>query len=185
MNKIYAVILLSVSLSTYAESSERPEVMATLEALKGFNQMRESLAGTLTGRTEPITQETFKQVCAPVGQALKSWAAEKGYTAKQVAEKYRNSDHAPTKKESEIIRELEKTPNLNYRIESLSGHNQEGDQVFYRIPVVASCLHCHGEKDKRPQFIKDKYPKDLAFDFKAGDLRGVYSVFVPARKGRD
>jgi hypothetical protein len=34
-------------------------------------------------------------------------------------------------------------------------------------------------KNNRPEFIKNKYPQDLAFDFKEGDLRGMYSVFIP------
>jgi hypothetical protein len=27
--------------------------------------------------------------------------------------------------------------------------------------------------------VKDKYPADKAFNFKPGDLRGMYAVFIP------
>ncbi len=37
----------------------------------------------------------------------------------------------------------------------------------------------HGSKDSRPAFVKDNYPADRAFNFKPGDLRGMYAVFVP------
>jgi hypothetical protein len=32
---------------------------------------------------------------------------------------------------------------------------------------------------KRPEFIKQHYPLDRAFGFRAGELRGLYSVFIP------
>ena len=50
------------------------------------------------------------------------------------------------------------------------------------IFVEPACLACHGEKDKRPDFIVKKYPKDKAFDFKVGDLRGIISVMIPDDK---
>jgi hypothetical protein len=27
--------------------------------------------------------------------------------------------------------------------------------------------------------VKENYPQDLAYDFEVGDLRGMYSVFIP------
>lgn len=44
--------------------------------------------------------------------------------------------------------------------------------------VGAACLACHGEKNTRPEFVKEKFPEDRAHGFNAGDLRGLYSVFV-------
>jgi hypothetical protein len=45
--------------------------------------------------------------------------------------------------------------------------------------VEDACLACHGSEDTRPDFVKQGYPDDKAFDFEVGDLRGVYSGFVP------
>jgi hypothetical protein len=42
-----------------------------------------------------------------------------------------------------------------------------------------SSLRTLSAKGARPEFIKEKYPQDLAYNFKAGDLRGMYSVFIP------
>lgn len=39
---------------------------------------------------------------------------------------------------------------------------------------------CSG-KERRPDFVKKGYPDDRAYDFEPGDLRGIYSVFVPGR----
>jgi len=50
------------------------------------------------------------------------------------------------------------------------------------IFVEPACLSCHGEKNKRPAFVKKKYPEDLAYGFKAGDLRGIIEVMIPVEK---
>ncbi len=38
---------------------------------------------------------------------------------------------------------------------------------------------CHGSRDSRPAFVKEKYPNDRAFNFQPGDLRGMVAVFIP------
>ena len=55
---------------------------------------------------------------------------------------------------------------------------QPGFRYYRRIIVEGSCLACHGARESRPQFVKDGYPDDRAYNFEAGDLRGVYSVFI-------
>ena len=52
-----------------------------------------------------------------------------------------------------------------------------------RITVREACLACHGAKAERPDFVKERYPEDRACGFEVGDLRGLYSVFVPADAG--
>ena len=61
--------------------------------------------------------------------------------------------------------------------------NDDGDHYFRRIDVGAKCLGCHGPKNSRPDFIKKKYGPDRAFDFKVGDLRGLYHVKLSKRTG--
>ena len=56
---------------------------------------------------------------------------------------------------------------------------QPGFRYYRRIVVEPACLGCHGSRDNRPQFVKDGYPNDRAYNFDAGDLRGIYSVFIP------
>jgi hypothetical protein len=150
-----------------------------VEKLNSLTAMRENLAATLDGRQEPITEETFKSVCAPAGKALKEWAASKGYQARQVSAKFRNPAHAPTEIEAKVLARFQKkTPAQDGPVfEPGLLNGKPGHYVFVPIRVKSSCLHCHGEKDKRPEFVKLKYPDDRAFGFKAGDLRGMYSVW--------
>ncbi|MFW7381534.1 MAG: Tll0287-like domain-containing protein [Oligoflexus sp.] len=152
-----------------------------MERLQGFNTMRESLAATLDERKEPITEETFKQVCMPVGKALKTWGEEKGYQVKQIAAKNRNPQHALSTVDKKVFEKFLQDSELKHLEQKATIGQKNGHLLYVRIPSVAACLYCHGAKDKRPAFILEKYPQDLAFDFKPGDLRGLYRVFIPEK----
>jgi len=52
---------------------------------------------------------------------------------------------------------------------------------FNPIIVQAMCLNCHGDQNTQIQpdtwkAIQTKYPADAAFNYKVGDLRGVWHV---------
>jgi hypothetical protein len=57
-----------------------------------------------------------------------------------------------------------------------------GVNYYRRINVVPSCMACHGTKASRPAFVKENYPSDKAVNFKVGDLRGMYAVFIPDKQ---
>ncbi len=56
---------------------------------------------------------------------------------------------------------------------------QLGVRYFRRIVVEHPCVACHGGREERPEFVRNRYPEDRAYGFRVGDLRGVYSVFLP------
>ncbi len=173
---VTVLLALSVVSSASALDTRIDQVVAELESLSA---MREELAATLDDRSAPITEESFKTVCAPVGKRLRTWAEKQGYRARQVSAKYRNPVHAPSEKEDQVLRLFLEDRTMTKKIQTARVNGGSGTQVYVAIPVVSQCLHCHGAKSGRPQFIKDKYKDDLAFDFRPGDLRGMYSVYVP------
>ncbi len=181
---IFGMVLLSLCLSLYGahlSAKINSEVEAAKEKLKSFNVMRESLASTLDSHKGPITPQTFQQVCMPVGKAFKDWAKENSYLAKQIAERNRNPEHRLEAEDIKVFRLLTAKADLDYFVQPVEQLDRKGQQLYYRIPMASSCLHCHGEKSKRPEFIKAKYKQDKAYGFKEGDLRGLYSVFIPAK----
>jgi hypothetical protein len=156
------------------------ELAKAVQAIENLDRMRSTLASTLEGSTEPPTLQTMKEVCRPVGMQAAQLSQENGWQVKQIARKYRNPAHAPDNLHSTIaLAKFEQNPELMgfWERETLGG--QEGIRYYRRISVEASCLACHGGKNERPQFVKDNYPQDLAYDFKVGDLRGMYAVFIP------
>ena len=150
-------------------------------AMEQLDQMRISLASTLEGRTEEPTMETMKEVCRPVGMRAVAIGKENGWQVRQVASKFRNPDHAPASaQEREVIDLFHRHPEINGLWEPATAEQGAGLNYYRRINVEPSCLACHGTKASRPAFIKDNYPNDKAFDFKVGDLRGMYAVHLPA-----
>ena len=141
-----------------------------------LDQMRTGLASSLEGMTEEPTIDTFMTVCAPVGQKTQQIAQENGWEVRQVALKYRNPKNQPQNlAEEKALAELIEHPDLT----AFWQKDDQGVHYYRRIDVQATCLACHGAQDSRPDFVQNKYPADLAYDFHIGDLRGMYAVIIP------
>lgn len=183
--RILTVTILTLLLFSWhpsiAEAQTDPtELAKAVEEIEALDAMRSGLASTLEGKAEEPTAETFKEVCKPVGMRAKELSQENGWQVKQIAKKYRNSAHAPDDLHSVLaLAKFDWNPDLMGFWQRETIDDREGTRYYRRINVEASCLACHGAKNSRPQFIKDKYPQDLAFDLKVGDLRGMYAVFIP------
>ncbi len=140
--------------------------------IERINSLRETLVSGVQG---DVDAKTFKAVCMPVGKELKAFAKKNGFKLKQAAVKYRNPKHIPNEVEQAALEKMQKDKDLIQYWQNV----EKASYYFRRIDVQAACLNCHGPKDSRPLFIKKKYPKDKAYDFAVGDLRAIYSVYVP------
>ncbi|MGV0922628.1 Tll0287-like domain-containing protein [Empedobacter tilapiae] len=72
--------------------------------------------------------------------------------------------------------------NQNEKEFLLKGNNNE---VYYYKPIilgVPACVKCHGSsvdiERNTQKNIKDKYPNDLAVNYKLGDLRGMWKIKI-------
>ncbi len=147
------------------------------QSIASLNEMRESLAATID--TPAVDKRTFKRVCKPVGQRAKQLGADRGWVVQQLAKKYRNPAHKPDEEARRLHEKFATSSELTERWIRTTRNDREGWRYARRIPVQASCLTCHGPKEERPAFVKNGYPEDRAYGFEEGDLRGIYSVFVP------
>jgi len=156
------------------------QLVQVVQEIESLDAMRSGLASSLEGSTEIPTMQTMKEVCRPVGMRAMQLSQEHGWQVKQVAKKYRNPDHAPGNPHDQMaLAKFDQDPELIGFWGRATVDDQTGTRYYRRIDVEASCLACHGLKDRRPQFVKDGYPQDLAYDFNVGDLRGMYAVFIP------
>ena len=165
------------SATTQPPDSIRKAVEKQIVAL---NQMRESLASTVD--TPTVDKSTFQRVCKPVGKRAKEIGQENGWIVQQLAKKYRNPAHKLDEEAERLHQRFATSPELTDTWIRTERNNTEGWRYARRITVQSSCLACHGPKEKRPAFVKKGYPDDRAYGFEEGDLRGLYSVFVPAPK---
>lgn len=163
-----------LSLEVHASSLSEADIYRKLESL---SSMRVALASQIKPDRNAINEETFQSTCLPVGKELKRWASENKLEARQISRKNRNHTAALSAIEDKIYQKFVDDPGLQRWTEKPKDKS-EPFHYFARITTDESCLVCHGQKDKRPAFILNKYPSDKAYDFHSGDLRGVYKVTV-------
>lgn len=157
---------------------ELPRVVRSIEEL---NELRERLARSFLGEgdAEPDAQ-TFAQVCKPVGERARALSREEPWTVRQMAVRYRNPAHAADEQARRVHELMEERPELQgLWMRDRRDGRRDGLRYFRRITVREACLACHGAKEERPAFVRERYPEDRAFGFEVGELRGVYSVFLP------
>lgn len=176
-----ALTLLSVTACQFADEKEPSEypLADVVSEIERLNDMRSTLALSFGQEGVTADKDTFQKVCKPVGKEMKRVAEENGWKIVQMAEKYRNPSHKLDEEAHEVFSMMQEDKELMGRWEKAEMNGQKGIRYFRRITVESSCLKCHGEKERRPEFVKKGYPGDKAFGFKEGDLRGVYSVFIP------
>ena len=167
--------------SSIANAQTEPTQLAkAVQEIEYLDALRSGLASTLEGAAEEPTSQTMKEVCKPVGMKAKQLSQENGWQVKQISNQYRNPAHAPDTPQSKgVLARFEQNPALIGLWQRETLNRQNGVRYYRRINVEASCLACHGARDSRPQFVKENYPQDLAYNFKVGDLRGMYTVFIP------
>lgn len=179
------LIALSVALGVGTQAGAEMMSDITLEHKKDnvmadaneIIEMRSALARTfIRSDTGEITEDTFKKVCGAVAKRVKEMTEKEGVTIRHAAIKNRNPKNAATPEETKTIRMFQKDKGMKELWEDFTVDGKR--QIRYTKPIYVekACLACHGEKDSRPAFIKEKYPDDKAYGFKAGDLRGIISV---------
>lgn len=138
-----------------------------------INSLREVLVKSMPTDKKP-TLETFKRTCKPVGITAKKVSKANGWKFRQVSHKNRNPKNKPNAREARALAKFAADSKLTRFSETSDGITH----YYQRITVQQNCTQCHGTSEDRPDFIKKKYPKDKAINFKAGDLRGMYAVSV-------
>ena len=151
--------------------------LAVTNAVASIDGLRSGLATTFD--TSNVTQETFQRVCKPVKIQAMETARENGWILQQLGRKHRNPANGLDSLASLAHDQFTQNENMDSMWRRTTINGTHGWRYFQRITVEPGCLACHGPKENRPEFVKDGYPNDSAYDFEVGDLRGVYAVFVP------
>jgi hypothetical protein len=114
-----------------------------------------------------------------VGVEAQRVAAETGWKIQQLAEKYRNPVNRADREAEHFLHLLAADTTVKGIWVRTQMDGRPGTRYFRSIMVREACMPCHGTRDGRPEFIKQEYTLDRAYNFEVGDLRGVFSVFVP------
>ncbi len=160
---------------------EHVSIGTAVADIERLDALRSRLAATFQQSGAPANQQAFAEVCKPVGQSLQQLGTANGWTVRQLATKYRNPTNAADPEAVRHMRRFAQDTSLVSLVVRTSMNGKSGVRYLRRITVETSCLACHGARDSRPAFVVSNYPKDRAFDFRTGDLRGLYSVFIPSK----
>lgn len=170
--------LLLLSCSTFSEEQRQKYTAKGNEiSQKTFTALSSELM-TQMKAGGPVEAVSFCNVHAlPLTDTL---SKQDGVVIKRTSDKIRNKANRATPRELEVIISYKGQIDLGQELQPIV--EKMGDQVHYYAPikVKAACLSCHGNNDQISQPVDSilslKYPKDLAVNYKEGELRGIWSI---------
>ena len=172
--------LLILPVNIWADEALEERRASAITAADEIINMRSSLAQAFIKPDMEITEETFKNVCGAVAMRVKEISEKEVFKIRHAAIKNRNPNFAARPDEVKILETFDKDRGMREVWDTVEIEGKRYHRYMRPIFVEAACTACHGPKDKRPQFIVEKYPIDKAFDFNVGDLRGMIEVMFPA-----
>lgn len=151
-----------------------------MRARAAVKQLRTALGKALKQALPKGLPEAIA-ACQLRAPAVAKAVSEAGIAVGRTSRKLRNPRNAPKAWMVPLLSEFEATPGqaAGFRTVALS-HGQLG----YAEPIYVKgiCLVCHG-KALAPDVsaaIAERYPKDAAHGYAAGELRGMFWAVVPA-----
>lgn len=183
------LIVCSISLAAAQEpaadarlNDARARAQQAIGLMQG--QLKQELAAALSqgGNVASIRicRERAPQIAADISRQL-------GVQIRRTSERWRNPVNAPDSFESGVLRQFAAAAPAARELSQLRFEevltSNDGDRlhVMQAIAVQEPCLLCHGEALAEPirDSIRLLYPNDHAIGFRAGELRGAFSVSVP------
>jgi hypothetical protein len=124
-------------------------------------------------------------VCNQVAPNLaEAHAQMSGWEVGRTSLKLRNQDNAPDSWEEAVLNEFEsrkaagEDPMKLMKAEVVEMQGRKVFRMMKAIPTAEACTKCHGEAIAAPVAAKldELYPSDKARGYKAGDLRGAFTL---------
>lgn len=200
MNKNYIAFIIIVTgfIVTSCNNETTEQSVTTIEKEEPVFNDREYLQ-----KGADITQTTFKALSSRLQQAIADGGVANALqfcsvnaqpltdslsnyydvSIKRTSHKIRNPLNAPNPEEEEMINSY-----LVGNTNPIVQQNKDGSVSYYApIKTKGLCLVCHGEVGKTIasndyKIITSIYPDDKAINFKADELRGIWSLTFKAKE---
>jgi len=179
---VAALISLSSCSTSNMETETEAKITAYRSILKEFVGALQTELKAAMKEGGPVNAISVCQTKSPQISAAMSQKA--GFEISRTSLKPRNAGNAPDEWEKTVLEQFEKRKASGIDPKTLEFHqlveNNGQRQLRYMkaIPTAGVCLVCHGE-NIAPNIqakLGESYPNDKATGFKAGDLRGAFSV---------
>ena len=183
-----AVAIASVTLAQHsiAEPAALDDAARLALARTASKDLGEALKGQLVAALKSGGPASAINACKTIAPtATGDTAAKHGLTIRRTSLKVRNASNAPDAFEARVLAEFATKiaagtdPATLEHSETVADGSTKTFRYMKAIPTAAEpCLACHGS-DLKPEVkaeISKLYPDDKAIGFKAGELRGAFSV---------
>lgn len=191
---IIYISMLIITLFTSCNNSNKTKVSIQPDYTKMGNSIVKKTFDTLRNSLQSTISQTGVEGAVPYCQtaafSLTNVYATDSVTIRRTALKYRNEMNKPDTSEERVLKifaSLKEQGVLNDSIKPITEVSKNGDVHFYKaIMLQQMCAPCHGSKstDIQPavaKAINTLYPLDRAYDFKTGDLRGMWHISFKAK----
>jgi hypothetical protein len=171
---VLGVLLAGAEIDTHREASRAAVEKLTAAFMK---ELRQTLKKEGVTAAVAVCHERAPEIAASV-------SGETGYTVGRTSLKVRNPANAPDAWEKKVLTDFadrrrrgEGMKTMEYAEIVDTGAGREF-RYMKAIPTRKICLKCHGAEvpPELAEILREKYPKDQATGFAAGDLRGAFTV---------
>lgn len=185
MSRAVLVSLLAAGLSACATDQRladrdavAPEAEARAAALA--DRFQKELLTALTAAMQNGGPASAVGVCSTIAPSIaRNLSEESGATVRRTALRTRNPAAEPDTLERRTMENWSEAPmGVDGRPAQWSGWDGGEYRYMRAIPTMPMCLTCHGE-NVAPEVkaaIQAHYPSDQATGFKAGQMRGAFSI---------
>ena len=192
--KTFLTISASIALLASAGGNAMAEDAGTNEALatqaRGIAaKFADKLKGELMTAMKADGPVKAIEVCNVAAPAIAGEVSTDGWTVKRTSLKPRSAKATPDAWEKQTLEffEAEKAKGADAAKLERAEISDVGGVPTFRymkaIPTAEPCLTCHGSNVAEP--VKAKlaglYPQDQATGYKAGDIRGAFTISKPLR----
>lgn len=186
---IYFISILVVALFTACNNSNKSNDSIKSDYIKIGNSIVKKTFDTLRNSLQSAVSQSGVEGAVPYCQTA-AYTLTNSYTSDSVtirrtSLKYRNPTNKPDTSEERILKifaSLKEQGIINDSIKPITEWSKNGKVHFYKpIMLQQMCASCHGSKSTDIQLpvwkaINTFYPLDMAYDFKTGDLRGMWHI---------
>ena len=124
------------------------------------------------------------EVCNVAAPAIAADASANGWSVGRTSLKTRNPKNAPDGWEKRVLEEFDAAKSTGAdaakleHFEVLENNGVRAFRFMKAITVAEPCLTCHGDAIKEPVKARlgELYPYDRASGYKAGDIRGAFTL---------
>lgn len=158
------------------EPTPRERVVAATATLA------EILKQLLSAELEKGGFEGAAKSCSESAQGItEEYSRERGIEIRRISLKYRNRKDQPDEWESAKLREWASAARPPSEVfETVTENGKHYLRYLKPITMQAMCLSCHGAPEQIPAavsaLLNERYPRDKATGYRAGDLRGAFSA---------